>query len=1014
MGSSHSQPARPSPPSQPAQASQPARPPSPPRRTTNSSSTSSTLRRLRRLSTLGRPREKEGDAGSSGSGGSKRGRQMSTADGDGSVVSPGDRKKQRTGSMGSSPQRGVASGSGSGGGAAWDTDHAMVSASASPSAGPSTPAWRDDHSMDTSRTPTPYPQPLSPTFTAPPPPLQSRPTSPPASPPLDPLGDERLRSLSTIRDALGPEWPTDTSPAASAADRVARQRRPLSAQVEGVSAQARTLADRIAALSARLNRATPSTPTSATAGSATASGSSRTTSPRPNISNPLGNPFLRSNSLDPIRPFLDPNAEAYTPLDLAGSSQSSHPHTHAAESSTTGIPDDDRPTVEELARRLNEAREELAQTERQLNETRERIEATRRRRVPAGAVLVIQGLAQTHTSPDAERETPTSPGLGGSFGQNNGSGSGAGAGESGADAGDAPRRSSRLRRASESNVQPRRPQPREDDRNGTSLDQQARMIGGLLTVAAAATATTLLTPHGSRPPLPELPPRPSPASALESVLNRIRPNRQQRSQQSVEAALGNYFRSVLRDNRQAEAEGQGQGDAPDSGDAADGQAAEGEQPQPEGPRQSEAEAEEADEAISNQFQQFLEDLQLDLVGAVRAFAGPLEPEAEAGENGAGEGEGEGAGGDEESFMTATEGAMSPRRAGSPLPPGSSSDANVADAPNEPPVIPSFHPQLGQNLSTDPTRVPEVTGGHDGIPRRLNFFRAHLFPAVSAITGMGPPPENEADAIVPCIFIGVRSIRHDPAMTTEDLVAHPSFPFVDGHVPDAEGAGGDDGGAGVGLEGMGSASGSGSAEQAPAPAPPPPAERRSLRSRLLSHLSRRSPSPRPVMGPLNTYLVYVIGGNYPRSHPVLSMPSLVSGGPLSDEEMALVGEMMGPAKPPTVERGDIEKSGLKVVRGAEMKELGKKGGVVDSCVERCLVCLADYEDDDECRILNCRHGFHKECVDQWLSVGRNSCPACRSEAVQPSGPSWANGENAGAEAAADMAAPAGVGLENFPH
>jgi hypothetical protein len=23
-------------------------------------------------------------------------------------------------------------------------------------------------------------------------------------------------------------------------------------------------------------------------------------------------------------------------------------------------------------------------------------------------------------------------------------------------------------------------------------------------------------------------------------------------------------------------------------------------------------------------------------------------------------------------------------------------------------------------------------------------------------------------------------------------------------------------------------------------------------------------------------------------------------------------------------------------------------------------------------------FHKECVDQWIKVGRNACPACRAE------------------------------------
>lgn len=28
-------------------------------------------------------------------------------------------------------------------------------------------------------------------------------------------------------------------------------------------------------------------------------------------------------------------------------------------------------------------------------------------------------------------------------------------------------------------------------------------------------------------------------------------------------------------------------------------------------------------------------------------------------------------------------------------------------------------------------------------------------------------------------------------------------------------------------------------------------------------------------------------------------------------------------------------------------------------------------------MTCRHAFHKDCVDKWMQVGRNNCPACRS-------------------------------------
>ncbi|OEL17344.1 hypothetical protein BAE44_0021637 [Dichanthelium oligosanthes] len=45
--------------------------------------------------------------------------------------------------------------------------------------------------------------------------------------------------------------------------------------------------------------------------------------------------------------------------------------------------------------------------------------------------------------------------------------------------------------------------------------------------------------------------------------------------------------------------------------------------------------------------------------------------------------------------------------------------------------------------------------------------------------------------------------------------------------------------------------------------------------------------------------------------------------------------------------------------------------------RCAVCLADYADGDELRRLpDCRHAFHRGCVDQWLSR-RPTCPVCRA-------------------------------------
>jgi hypothetical protein len=95
-------------------------------------------------------------------------------------------------------------------------------------------------------------------------------------------------------------------------------------------------------------------------------------------------------------------------------------------------------------------------------------------RVPVGAMLVIQGLAQTDSQPtdelgeerrNGDASRPSTPGVDGAPGSPSASG--------------LPRRPRNLRRMSDGSLFRRR---REQERErGASLDQQARMIGGLLT-----------------------------------------------------------------------------------------------------------------------------------------------------------------------------------------------------------------------------------------------------------------------------------------------------------------------------------------------------------------------------------------------------------------------------------------------------------------------------------------------------------------------------------------------------
>ncbi|PWZ21048.1 RING-H2 finger protein ATL3 [Zea mays] len=45
---------------------------------------------------------------------------------------------------------------------------------------------------------------------------------------------------------------------------------------------------------------------------------------------------------------------------------------------------------------------------------------------------------------------------------------------------------------------------------------------------------------------------------------------------------------------------------------------------------------------------------------------------------------------------------------------------------------------------------------------------------------------------------------------------------------------------------------------------------------------------------------------------------------------------------------------------------------------CAVCLEAFQAGDRCRVLpRCDHGFHAQCVDQWLRKSR-VCPVCRAE------------------------------------
>ncbi|KAJ5143771.1 uncharacterized protein N7515_002558 [Penicillium bovifimosum] len=136
----------------------------------------------------------------------------------------------------------------------------------------------------------------------------------------------------------------------------------------------------------------------------------------------------------------------------------------------------------------------------------------------------------------------------------------------------------------------------------------------------------------------------------------------------------------------------------------------------------------------------------------------------------------------------------------------------------------------------------------------------------------------------------------------------------------------------------------------------------------------------------SWLIYVVGTNLSENHPALTTPSLFTDNP-TYEDMILLSSLLGPAKPPVASQTDVNSAGglfrLVEYAGSLVAEAVQGAGSIQiQDGERCLICLSDYEVADEVRQLGkCKHVFHQECIDQWLTTGRNSCPLCRGQGVK---------------------------------
>ncbi|KAF3921245.1 hypothetical protein ABW21_db0205442 [Orbilia brochopaga] len=145
------------------------------------------------------------------------------------------------------------------------------------------------------------------------------------------------------------------------------------------------------------------------------------------------------------------------------------------------------------------------------------------------------------------------------------------------------------------------------------------------------------------------------------------------------------------------------------------------------------------------------------------------------------------------------------------------------------------------------------------------------------------------------------------------------------------------------------------------------------------------SPRSPTEGTRSWIIYVLGGSYPENHPILTTPSLFTDAP-TYEDMMLLSSLIAPVKPPVASREDVESAGgLFRVRLGGATDTTLEDGIDNIQLhvgERCLVCLSDFEDGELCRqLVQCQHVFHRDCIDEWLTTGRNSCPLCRGQGVE---------------------------------
>lgn len=286
----------------------------------------------------------------------------------------------------------------------------------------------------------------------------------------------------------------------------------------------------------------------------------------------------------------------------------------------------------------------------------------------------------------------------------------------------------------------------------------------------------------------------------------------------------------------------------------------------------------------------------------------------------------------------------------------------------PPIVAPSRPSppvsgVDQTPTAPGSHLPSHTSNLSNEPSRLAHPPRPDTPVPSSTVPLQPTPSTQADVVVPVIIVGLQSVNIDPQRAeqpegADGLIAHQDHRGEEPVPPPEPWGYGEDG------------------EHTMRGRPWHTRAADALRNLRPGRRSGPSSTNANDRAASRTFLIYVIGGYYPPNHHIVTGTDGMDSYDALWELAALIGQV----KPPTATPEDIEKSGLQIIKSTDIPQYASEGKVASNCIERCMICLDDYEPDQDLRLMSCKHFFHQNCVDKWLQVGRNNCPTCRMKGV----------------------------------